>query len=59
VFDLGRLQLGELVVRRDLPAGGSRILQSASGYLNTFVAGVKTRENDQDTGARPGRVVRG
>jgi N-acyl-D-amino-acid deacylase len=45
-------------VNHDLPAGGSRILQSAQGYLNTFVAGVKTRENDRDTGARPGRVIR-
>jgi N-acyl-D-aspartate/D-glutamate deacylase len=59
LFDLSRLELGQLAVHRDLPAGGSRILQSASGYLNTFVAGVKTRENDQDTGARPGRVIRG
>ena len=59
VFDLVKLGLGRLEVHRDLPAGGSRILQSARGYLNTFVAGVKTRENDQDTGARPGRVIRG
>ena len=59
LFDLQRLQLGRLQVHDDLPAGGSRILQSAQGYLNTFVAGVKTRENDQDTGARPGRVIRG
>ncbi len=59
LFDLQRLQLGRLEVHDDLPAGGSRILQSAQGYLNTFVAGVKTRENDQDTGARPGRVIRG
>ena len=59
LFDLQRLQLGRLEVQEDLPAGGSRILQSAQGYLNTFVAGVKTRENDQDTGARPGRVIRG
>ena len=58
VFDLDRLGLGRLEVHHDLPAGGSRILQSAEGYLNTFVAGVKTRENDQDTGARPGRVIR-
>ncbi len=58
LFDLDRLALGGLQVHQDLPAGGSRILQSASGYLNTFVAGVKTRENDQDTGARPGRVIR-
>ena len=58
LFDLDRLGLGKLEVHHDLPAGGSRILQSAEGYLNTFVAGVKTRENDQDTGARPGRVIR-
>lgn len=58
VFDLQRLALGELAVHADLPAGGKRILQSAQGYLNTFVAGVKTRENDADTGARPGRVIR-
>lgn len=58
VFDLDRLALGRLAVHRDLPAGGSRILQPAQGYLNTFVAGVKTRQNDADTGARPGRVIR-
>lgn len=59
LFDLQRLQLGRLEVHSDLPAGGSRILQSAQGYLHTFVAGVKTRQNDQDTGTRPGRVIRG
>ena len=59
LFDLDRLALGPLEVRSDLPAGGSRILQGAQGYLASFVAGVKTRENDQDTAARPGRVIRG
>ena len=58
LIDLDRLSLGALEVRRDLPAGGSRILQPASGYLATFVNGVRTRENDRDTGARPGRLVR-
>jgi N-acyl-D-aspartate/D-glutamate deacylase len=58
VIDLERLGLGKLHVHRDLPAGGSRILQPAHGYVGTFVAGVKTRENDRDTGARPGRVIR-
>ena len=58
LFDLQRLGLGELAIHADLPAGGQRILQDAQGYLNTFVAGVKTRENDGDTGARPGRVIR-
>lgn len=59
LFDLDRLELGRLQVYDDLPAGGSRILQSVRGYRNTFVNGVKTRENDEDTGARPGRVIRG
>ncbi len=58
LFDLQRLGLGKLGVHHDLPAGGGRILQSAQGYLNTFVAGVKTRQNDEDTGARPGRLIR-
>ena len=59
ILDLSRLGLEPLQVHRDLPAGGSRILQPAHGYLNTFVAGVKTRERDEDTGERPGRVIRG
>jgi N-acyl-D-aspartate/D-glutamate deacylase len=58
VIDFENLGLGELQVRSDLPAGGSRILQPASGYIATFVNGVCTRENDVDRGARPGRVVR-
>ncbi|MEO9970326.1 MAG: amidohydrolase family protein [Hyphomonadaceae bacterium] len=59
VIDFEKLKLGGLEVHHDLPAGGSRILQSASGYLATFVNGVQTRENDKDTGARPGRLIRG
>ncbi|MGR8950127.1 MAG: N-acyl-D-amino-acid deacylase family protein [Gammaproteobacteria bacterium] len=59
LFDLNKLELGQLEVHNDLPAGGSRILQAVKGYRNTFVNGVKTRENDQDTGARPGRLIRG
>ncbi len=58
LIDFERLSLGSLEVHRDLPAGGSRILQQASGYLATFVNGVRTRENDRDTGARPGRLAR-
>ena len=42
----------------DLPAGGRRILQDATGYVATIVSGVVTRRNGQDTGARPGRLVR-
>jgi len=58
VIDFESLALGELEVHHDLPAGGSRLLQSAKGYVATFVNGVQTRAHDVDTGARPGRVVR-
>lgn len=58
LIDFDQLALGELVVHRDLPAGGIRLLQPASGYVATFVHGVRTRDHDRDTGARPGRLVR-
>lgn len=58
VIDFDRLRLGELAVHRDLPAGGIRLLQPASGYVATFVAGQQTRAQDRDTGMRPGRLVR-
>ena len=59
IIDHGRLALGPLGVYDDLPAGGSRILQSSVGYIGTFVNGVQTRSFDEDTGARPGRLIRG
>jgi N-acyl-D-amino-acid deacylase len=43
----------------DLPKGGGRMLQHGRGYLGTMVGGVLTRERDEATGARPGRLVRG
>ena len=43
----------------DLPAGGRRLLQHADGYTATIVAGQQTRDRGADTGARPGRLVRG
>ena len=40
---------------------GEKIQQifNASGYDATIVSGVVTRRNDVDTGARPGRLLRG
>ena len=58
VIDFDRLTLNQPRAVRDLPAGGNRLLQGASGYLATIVAGQITRRNDRDTGARPGRLVR-
>lgn len=62
--DLNVIDLEHLTVRRplmhaDLPAGGQRYLQPVSGYVATVVEGIRTRADDTDTGARPGRLVRG
>jgi N-acyl-D-aspartate/D-glutamate deacylase len=43
VIDFGRLRLGLPVATADLPAGGVRILQNATGYVLTTVAGSVTR----------------
>lgn len=42
----------------DLPAGGRRVLQDVTGYVATIVNGTVTRREGNDTGARPGRLVR-
>ncbi|MEI7622950.1 MAG: amidohydrolase family protein [Actinomycetes bacterium] len=58
VIDLDHLTLHPPHPIDDLPAGGRRILQEATGYVATIVNGVVTRRSDTDTGARPGRLVR-
>ncbi|WIW89429.1 amidohydrolase family protein [Sphingobium sp. V4] len=45
-------------IEYDLPGGASRIMARVSGYRATIVSGVITREFDQATGARPGRLLR-
>jgi N-acyl-D-amino-acid deacylase len=59
VIDYEHLQLGAPYVTADLPAGGSRILQSATGYVATIKSGQVTFDHGHDTGARPGVLVRG
>ena len=51
------LRLPELVF--DLPGGARRLVQKADGYVATVVSGEVTLEHGEDTGARPGRLVRG
>ena len=51
-----RLEMPEAV--HDLPGGSVRLLQGATGYDATVVAGTVTRRGGRDTGARPGRLLR-
>lgn len=59
VIDIDRLTLHAPVVRHDLPGGGRRLDQTASGYRATVVSGQVIRRDDQPTALRPGQVVRG
>ena len=59
VIDFDNLVLRSPKMVHDLPAGGRRLVQGAEGYVATLVAGEVTRRNDADTGARPGRLIRG
>ena len=59
VIDFDALSLRSIKLVNDLPAGGRRLLQKAEGYDYTIVSGQVTRRNGEDTGARPGRLVRG
>jgi N-acyl-D-amino-acid deacylase len=58
VIDLEALQLHAPVAVTDLPAGGTRILQAATGYRATIVKGEISRRDGVDTGARPGRLLK-
>ncbi|MGF1597323.1 MAG: amidohydrolase family protein [Acidimicrobiales bacterium] len=58
VIDLEALRLHAPRVAHDLPAGGVRLLQDATGYRATIVNGAVTRRDGLDTGARPGRLLR-
>jgi N-acyl-D-aspartate/D-glutamate deacylase len=59
LIDLERLAARRPVASRDLPAGGTRLLQRADGYVATLVAGEVTYDEGEPTGALPGRLVRG
>jgi N-acyl-D-amino-acid deacylase len=59
VIDYDALELLPPEVAADLPAGGTRLVQRARGYVATVKSGVVTFADGSPTGARPGRLVRG
>jgi len=59
IIDLDALHLHAPHVRYDLPGGGRRLDQKATGFVATIVSGEVIRRSDGATGARPGRLVRG
>ena len=58
VIDFPGLRLHHPEMIYDLPAGGRRLVQRVDGYDMTIVSGVPVMEAGQETGARPGVLVR-
>jgi N-acyl-D-amino-acid deacylase len=59
VIDYDRLRLDLPYLVNDLPGGAKRLIQKAEGYTATIVSGEVTFRNGEETGARPGAVIRG
>lgn len=59
VIDLEALGCHPPVVADDLPAGGRRLVQAASGYRYTVKSGEVTYEDGERCGPMPGGLVRG
>jgi N-acyl-D-aspartate/D-glutamate deacylase len=59
VIDLDRLECAPPEITADLPAGGRRLLQAATGYRWTVKRGEVTFEDGVHTGALPGTLLRG
>ena len=58
LIDYKNLHVNHPEVVHDLPAGMPRLMQTANGYVATYVSGQAVQENGRDTGARPGKIVR-
>ena len=58
VIDLDRLALGAPQICHDLPAGGRRLIQHATGYDLTMVAGEIVSRHGEPTSSLPGRLIR-
>jgi N-acyl-D-aspartate/D-glutamate deacylase len=59
LIDHAGLKLCPPTLVADLPAGGTRLLQSATGYEATIKRGVPVTEQGELTGSHPGRLQRG
>jgi N-acyl-D-amino-acid deacylase len=59
VIDFEGLQLHRPHMVADLPAGARRLIQRADGYVATIGKGEVVMQDGEDTGARPGVLLRG
>ncbi|AKL73587.1 N-acyl-D-aspartate/D-glutamate deacylase [Actinobacteria bacterium IMCC26256] len=59
LIDHAGLTLHAPVMVHDLPGDARRFIQRSTGYVATILAGQVTLRNGEETGARPGALVRG
>jgi N-acyl-D-aspartate/D-glutamate deacylase len=59
VIDLEGLKVDPPRMAWDLPTGARRFVQGSEGYRWTICRGEVVREDDEFTGVRPGRLLRG
>ena len=59
VFDADKIAPNMPEIVHDLPAGAKRFKQTAAGILATVVNGETLLENNEHTGAAPGKLLRG
>ena len=59
LIEMDKLALNPPTLVTDLPAGGSRLMQTSPGYAATLKRGRVTFDRSTHTGETPGRLVRG
>lgn len=58
LIDYDNLRLLPPEYVNDLPSGAGRLIQRGGGYIANIKSGVVIGENGQQTGARPGKIIR-
>jgi N-acyl-D-aspartate/D-glutamate deacylase len=59
VIDLENFTLYRPLLIKNMPANAGRVIMPTKGYRATIVSGEITRRDDKETGALPGRLIRG
>ncbi len=59
IIDFEKLNVSHPKMIHDLPLGGRRLVQDATGYVATIKSGEIISENGRATGALPGNLIRG
>ena len=59
IIDFDKLNVSHPKMVYDLPLGGKRLIQDATGYIATIKSGEIISENGKATGSLPGKLIRG